>query len=66
MEKIVGKDFDKLEDGAKAAQALIRAIMTGNESAKIAAYAQLQNLWDQNDIDELAIDVESLFRIAAG
>jgi hypothetical protein len=40
--------------------------MTGNESAKIAAYAQLQNLWDQNDIDELAVDVEALFRIAAG
>ena len=66
MENIAGKEFDKLEEGAKAAQALIRAIITGNESAKIAAYTQLQNLWDQNDIDNLAVDVETLFRTAAG
>ena len=66
MENITGKDFDKLEEGAKAAQALLRAIVAGNESAKIAAYTQLQSLWDQNDIDDLAFDVEALFRIAAG
>ena len=66
MENITGKDFDKLEEGAKAAQDLLRAILTGNESAKIAAYTQLQSLWDQNDIDDLAFDVETLFRTAAG
>ena len=66
MENITGKDFDKLEEGAKAAQALLRAILTGNEPAKIAAYTQLQSLWDQNDIDDLAFDVEALFRTAAG
>lgn len=66
MEKYTGKDFERLEEGAQAAQALIRAIMSGNESAKAAAYAQLQSLWDQSDIDDLTINVETLFRTAAG
>lgn len=45
---------------------LVRAIMVGNDSAKQAAYRRLEAVWSQGKIDDLVIDVESLFRMAAG
>ena len=54
------------EIGSDAALALIRAIMLGDDTAKAAAYKRLQNVWSQRKIDDLLIDVEALFRMAAG
>ncbi len=54
------------EPGTKMAFDLIRAILLGDESAKQAAYRRLEEVWSQRKIDDLVINVEALFRMAAG
>lgn len=57
---------EAVEPGTKMAYDLIRAILVGEESAKQAAYRRLEEVWSQRKIDDLIIDVEALFRMAAG
>lgn len=48
------------------ALALMRAIIIGDEAAKIFAYQRLQRIWTQGEIDDFTINVEALFRLNAG
>lgn len=57
---------EQAEPGAKMAFDLIRAILIGEDSAKQAAYRRLEAVWSQRKIDDLIIDVEAAFRMAAG
>lgn len=54
------------EPESEMALDLVRAIMVGNDSAKQAAYRRLEAVWSQGKIDDFVIDVEALFRMAAG
>jgi hypothetical protein len=65
-EHIYSSDNETEEPGEEAALALIRAIVIGDDPAKTAAYHRLQAVWSQRKIDDLLIDVEALFRMAAG
>ena len=55
-----------LEARSEAALALIRAIVIGDAAAKAAAYQRLHGVWSQTEIDNLAFDVEALFRAYTG
>ena len=66
LEEDGSESAETVELGTKMAFDLIRAILLGEESAKQAAYRRLEEVWSQRKIDDLVINVEALFRMAAG
>ncbi len=64
--QVIAGIHEKTRRGSEAALALVQALMIGDEEGKRAAYQRLQQVWTQTEIDDLAVDVETVFRSCAG